>query len=123
MNQSTTELLKSIKGQAEKADSDNPGAAFEAKAKLSRVLMANRKAIIAALELKERVDKADTSTVKENLTVQIAEYVPKGGPLVMIWVNQRRTDLGGYCIECVPRHVAPTIVSALQALKGQTDAK
>lgn len=59
MTQPTAELLQAIKGLAEIADSDNPGAAFDARVRLSRKMMANRSTIIAALELKERVENLD----------------------------------------------------------------
>lgn len=62
------------------------------------------------------------STVKYRLTVEMAEYKPAGGPLVMIWVNNRDTQRGGYSLECVPRYVAPLIVSALLTAMNHTRA-
>lgn len=49
----------------------------------------------------------------EAVRAEVKEYAPAGGDQVMIWVNDRDTRRGGYCLECVPRHVAPVICAAL----------
>jgi hypothetical protein len=52
------------------------------------------------------------------LEVEVKEYsFGKENNVVMIWVNNRDESKGGYCIENVPRHVAPTIRAALQCPK------
>jgi len=55
------------------------------------------------------------ATIKPHLMVEIAEYAGGKSDRVMIWVNSRDTSRGGYCIDGVPREVAPTIVAALNS--------
>lgn len=49
------------------------------------------------------------------LKVEIKEYALAGGDYLMIWVNDRDTSKGGYCLEGVPRHAAQFIAAAIEA--------
>ncbi len=49
------------------------------------------------------------------MKAEIKEYQPSHPKIVMVWVGDNRKD---GCLECVPRHLAPTVVAALTEIEG-----
>jgi hypothetical protein len=47
------------------------------------------------------------------MSAVVKEYNPSGGDKVMVWWNDRDETKFGYCLENVPRHIAPDIANYL----------